>query len=153
MSYTNQRRRGPYATKACTNCRNKHLKCSEGVICTNCASHNHQCIYVKSYKKRGPRTVNKSIYVFESNFDEVASIEQEHTSTEYQFNTFIPSYFIEESQPIQNNFFLNQVDIDTNYIMPNSSNSPVNNSNTFSLLNNSFPSSIASNLYCSFGPF
>ncbi|CAG8827402.1 26965_t:CDS:2, partial [Gigaspora margarita] len=58
------------------------------------------------YKR--PRTVNKSIYVFESNFDEVASIEQEHTSTEYQFNTFIPSYFIEESQPIQNNFFLNQ---------------------------------------------
>ncbi|CAG8502863.1 9225_t:CDS:1 [Gigaspora margarita] len=151
MSYSSQRR-GPYATKACTNCRKKHLKCSEGVICANCASHNLQCIYVKSNKKRGPRTVNRSIYVLESNFDEAASIEQEHISTEYQFNTLIPSYIIEEPQPIQNDFFLNQVDIDTNYIMPNS-NSSANYSNTFSLLNNPFPSSIVSNLYYSFGSF
>ncbi|CAG8774964.1 3843_t:CDS:1 [Gigaspora rosea] len=193
MSYSNQRRRGPYATKACTNCRKKHLKCCEGVICTNCASHNLQCIYVKSNKKRGPRTVNRSIYVSENNFNDTASIEQKHTSTEYQFSrlipsyfieepqpiqsdffslnqvnintnyimssnnsteyqfsTFIPSYFIEEPHPIQNDFFLKQVDIDTNYINNNSS---VNYSNTFSLPDNYFPSSIASNLYYSFRSF
>ncbi|CAG8568186.1 24744_t:CDS:1 [Gigaspora margarita] len=145
MSYSSRRRRGPYATKACTNCRKKHLKCSEGVTCTNCASHNLQCIYVKSINKRGPRTVNRSIYVFESNFDEAASIEQEHTSNEYQFSTFIPSYSIEEPQPIQSDFFLNQVDIDTDYIMA-SNNSSVNYSNSFSLLNNSFHSSIEESL-------
>ncbi|CAG8815403.1 42361_t:CDS:1, partial [Gigaspora margarita] len=137
MSYSSRRRRGPYATKACTNCRKKHLKCSEGVNCTNCLSHNLQCIYDKSIKKRGPRTFNRSIYVFESNFDETASIEQEHTSTEYQLSTFIPSSFIEEPQPIQIDFFLNQVEINTDYIMANN-NSSVNYSNSFSLPNNSF---------------
>ncbi|CAG8836666.1 25276_t:CDS:1 [Gigaspora margarita] len=141
MSYSSRRQRGPYASKACTNCRKKHLKCSEGVNCVNCVSHNLQCIYDKSIRKRGPRTVNRSIYVFENNFDKTASIEQEHTSTEYQFNTFIPSYFIEEPQPIQSDFFLNQVDIDTDYIMVNN-NSSVDYSNSFSLLDNSFPSSI-----------
>ncbi|CAG8731296.1 12492_t:CDS:2, partial [Gigaspora rosea] len=133
--------RGPYATKACTNCRKKHLKCSEEVNCTNCVSHNLQCIYDKSIKKRGPRTVNRSIYVFESNSDETASIEQKQTSTKYQFSSFIPPCFAEEPQPIQIDFFLNQVDIDTDYIMENN-NSSVNYSNSFSLLNNSFPSSI-----------
>ncbi|RIB15970.1 hypothetical protein C2G38_2038944 [Gigaspora rosea] len=141
MSFSSRRRRGPYATKACTNCRKNHLKCSEGVNCTNCVSHNLQCIYDKSIKKRGPRTVNRSIYIFKSNFDETASIEQEHTSAEYQFSTFIPSYFIEEPQPIQSDFFLNQVDIDTDYMMANN-NSSVNYSNSFSLLNNFFPSTI-----------
>ncbi|CAG8796310.1 4352_t:CDS:1, partial [Gigaspora margarita] len=129
MSYSSRRRRGPYAIKACTNCRKKHLKCSEGVNCTNCLLHNLQCIYDKSIKKRGPRTVNRSIYVFESNFDETESIEQEHTSTEYQFSPFIPSYFIQEPQTIQSDFFLNQEDIDTVYIMANN-NSSVNFSNS-----------------------
>ncbi|KAF0483897.1 hypothetical protein F8M41_023179 [Gigaspora margarita] len=137
MSYSSRRRRGPYAIKASTNCRKKHLKCSEGVNCTNCLSHNLQCIYDKSIKKRGPRKVNRSIYVFENNFYETASIEQEHTPTEYQFSTFIPSYFIEEPQPIQSDFFLNQVDINIDYIMANN-NSTVNYSNSFSLPNNSF---------------
>ncbi|CAG8692356.1 18168_t:CDS:1 [Gigaspora margarita] len=127
MSYSGRRQRGPYAINACINCRRKHIKCSEGIICTNCASHNLQCIYVKSVKKRGPRTVNN----FESNFDEAASIEQEHTliSTEYQFNTFTP--YFKELQPIQTDFFRNQVHIGTNFIMQN--NIPVNYNDTFSL--------------------
>ncbi|CAG8474313.1 5629_t:CDS:2 [Gigaspora rosea] len=154
MNPYNELLRGRYATNACTNCRKRHLKCSEGTTCTNCALHNLECIYIKPVKKRGPRTVNESTYVFENNFDDTASIEQEHslTSTGYQFSTFTPSYVVEEFQPIQSNFFLSQEYTDTIYVMPNN-NIPVNFSSIFFLPINYSSSSIVSNLDYLFGPF
>ncbi|CAG8624057.1 34827_t:CDS:2 [Gigaspora margarita] len=53
------------ATNACTNCRKKHVKCSEETICTYCASHNLKCIYVNLVKKRGPKAANRPANVFE----------------------------------------------------------------------------------------
>ncbi|KAF0436097.1 fungal-specific transcription factor domain protein [Gigaspora margarita] len=49
----------------------------------------------------------------------------------------------EEPQLIQSGVFPNQVYIDTNYMMPNNS-TPINFSDTFPLLNNSFSSSFSS---------
>ncbi|CAG8641394.1 28206_t:CDS:1 [Dentiscutata erythropus] len=158
MSYSGQRRRGSYATKACTNCRKKHIKCSEGVTCTYCASHSLQCTYAKSFKKRGPKAENRAANGFENYFYEAINTEQDHvlTSNEFQFGVSIPYYFngSEEPQPIQSDFFPYQVHIDANYIMQND-NTPVNFSDTFSLPNNSSSSpsssSIASNLDYLFG--
>ncbi|CAG8577166.1 11972_t:CDS:2, partial [Dentiscutata heterogama] len=107
MPHSSGQLRGPYATTACTNCRRKHAKCSEEVTCTYCISHGLKCVYVKSVKKRGPKTTNKS-NGFESNFNETVNIEQDHTfnSNEIQFSKFIPPYFNygEELQPIQNEY-------------------------------------------------
>ncbi|RIB30696.1 hypothetical protein C2G38_2053069, partial [Gigaspora rosea] len=52
MPCSNRPKRGRYATNACTSCRKKHLKCSEGTTCTNCALHNLECVYIKPLKKR-----------------------------------------------------------------------------------------------------
>ncbi|CAG8802179.1 27776_t:CDS:2, partial [Gigaspora margarita] len=116
MSHSSGQQRGPYVTTACTNCRRKHTKCSEEATCAYCASHNLKCTYVKSGKKRGPKATKRTDNVFESNFDEAANIEQEHTFTlaEYQFCTSIPSYFNyfnydQEPQPMQSDFFSNQL--------------------------------------------
>ncbi|CAG8739278.1 25136_t:CDS:2 [Dentiscutata erythropus] len=58
MPFLNQRQqRGRYATNACTNCRKKHIKCSEETTC-------------------------KSVNVFECNFDKVPNIEHENTLTQ-----------------------------------------------------------------------
>ncbi|CAG8474293.1 hypothetical protein C2G38_2317485 [Gigaspora rosea] len=51
-----RRQRSPYVTKACTNCRQKHAKCSGKAICKYCMLHNLECIFIDSGKKRGPRT-------------------------------------------------------------------------------------------------
>ncbi|RIB02794.1 hypothetical protein C2G38_1990873 [Gigaspora rosea] len=48
--------RSTYVKLACTNCRVKKAKCSGESICTNCKRHNHECIYVKLNKKRGPKS-------------------------------------------------------------------------------------------------
>ncbi|CAG8596511.1 44465_t:CDS:2 [Gigaspora margarita] len=124
MSHSSGQQRGPYMTMACTNCRRRHTKCSEEATCTYCATRNLKCTYVKSGKKRGPKATKRTNNVFESNFDEAANIEQEQpfTLTENQFNTSIPSYFnySQEPQPMQSDFFSNQICTDTNYIMPNS---------------------------------
>ncbi|CAG8781368.1 26305_t:CDS:1 [Gigaspora margarita] len=139
MSHSSGQQRGPYVTMACTNCRRRHTKCSEEAICTYCATRNLKCIYVKSGKKRGPKATKSTNNVFESNFDEAANIEQEQpfTLAENQFNTSIPSYFnySQEPQPMQSDFFSNQICTDTNYIMPNS-NTSINFSDMFFLPNN-----------------
>ncbi|CAG8722675.1 8776_t:CDS:2, partial [Dentiscutata erythropus] len=113
----------------CTNCRKKHIKCSEGVTCTYCASYNLQCTYAKSFKKRGPKAANRATNGFENYFYEAVNTEQDHvlTSNEFQFGVSTPYYFngSEEPQPIQSDFFPYQVHIDTNYIMQNN-NTPVN---------------------------
>ncbi|RIB15976.1 hypothetical protein C2G38_2318034 [Gigaspora rosea] len=147
MPCSNRPKRGRYATNACTSCRKKHLKCSEGTICTNCTLHSFECVYIKPLKKRGPRTANRSTYVFESNFGDIASVEQEHslTSTGHQFSSFTPSFGIEGFQQIQSNFFRNQEYIDAIYAMSNN-NKPVNFSSTFFLPIKYSSSSIASNL-------
>ncbi|CAG8825829.1 35750_t:CDS:1, partial [Racocetra persica] len=105
MSFSNRQQRGHYATNACTNCKTKHAKCFEEAICTNCASHNLECIYVKPVKKRGPKAANRSANVFEDNSGEVPNIEREHSST--QFSVPIPFYldYNEEFQSIQNSCF------------------------------------------------
>ncbi|CAG8735199.1 22497_t:CDS:2, partial [Racocetra persica] len=94
----------------------KHAKCSEEAICTNCASHNLECIYVKPVKKRGPKAANRSTNVFEDNSDKAPNIEQEHSST--QFSVSIPFYldynYNEEFYPIQSGCFSH---INTNDIM------------------------------------
>ncbi|KAF0483903.1 nuclear protein [Gigaspora margarita] len=53
MSSCKQRRH--YVTKACTNCRRKHGKCTGKATCKYCAEHNLECIFIDSGKKRGPR--------------------------------------------------------------------------------------------------
>ncbi|CAG8644749.1 12220_t:CDS:1 [Gigaspora margarita] len=60
MSFLCQRKkqRGPYATKACTNCQRKHIRCSGKATCNHCALHGIECIFTNSGKKRGPRTSN-----------------------------------------------------------------------------------------------
>ncbi|CAG8721976.1 17247_t:CDS:1, partial [Dentiscutata heterogama] len=142
------KRRGPYATEACTNCRKKHVKCSEEATCTYCASNNLKCTYVKSVKKRGPKTTNRLANVFENYLGECENIEQEYTLTltEHQFGMPIPLYlnYNEEFRLIQTSFFPH-INIDS--ITPNN-NTLINFSNTFSLPNNNPPSlaSIVSNL-------
>ncbi|CAG8779522.1 4188_t:CDS:1 [Racocetra persica] len=144
MSYSNKQRRGRYATNACTNCRKKHIKCSEEATCTHCALQNLKCTYSKPVKKRGPKV---SANVFESNSDKASNIE--HKNTLIQFSEPIPfclDYnYNEEYQAIQNYLFSH---INTNNILLNN-NAPVNFfGNTFSLPKNLSPdsSSIASNL-------
>ncbi|RIB15974.1 hypothetical protein C2G38_2191176 [Gigaspora rosea] len=147
MPCSNRPKRSSYATNACTSCRKKHLKCSEGTTCTNCTLHNLECVYIKPLKKRGPRTVNRSTCVFESNFGETASIEQEYslTSTGHQFSSPTSSYIIDESLQIQSNFVRDQEYIDNIYAMSNNY-MTVNFSSTSFLPNNYSSSSIASNL-------
>ncbi|CAG8722137.1 5077_t:CDS:1 [Cetraspora pellucida] len=141
MSYLNQQKRGRYATNACTNCRKRHVKCSQGTTCKNCASHNIMCIYTKP-KKRGPKVSSGSVNGFESNFGEDASIEQENalTSLGYIFCGFIPIY-----PDYNEDLFPNQIHFDT--IMPNNG-MPDNINDTHTLP--SCTSSIASNLDCPF---
>ncbi|CAG8811994.1 40361_t:CDS:1, partial [Gigaspora margarita] len=55
-----------YVTKACTNCQQKHAKCSGKEPCECCALHNLECTFIDSGKKRGPKTNGKlpeQIYV------------------------------------------------------------------------------------------
>ncbi|RIB09586.1 hypothetical protein C2G38_2208529 [Gigaspora rosea] len=61
MSFLCQERqqRGPYATKACTNCRQKHAKCTGEAPCERCTRLNLVCIFNESGKKRGPKKNNK----------------------------------------------------------------------------------------------
>ncbi|CAG8827795.1 41200_t:CDS:1, partial [Gigaspora margarita] len=62
MSFSRQQRsrrqqqRGTYVTKACTNCQQKHAKCSGRVTCERCTLRNLECTFIGSSKKRGPKT-------------------------------------------------------------------------------------------------
>ncbi|RIB15979.1 hypothetical protein C2G38_2038951 [Gigaspora rosea] len=79
-----RRQRSPYVTKACTNCRQRHTKCSGETICKYCMLRNLECIFIDSGKKRGPRTkyrlrtdsrLFEENYIFngsEINFDEIS---------------------------------------------------------------------------------
>ncbi|KAF0512245.1 Zn2-C6 fungal-type DNA-binding domain [Gigaspora margarita] len=66
MSFLHQERhqrrrqqRGPYTTKACTNCQQKHAKCSGEATCKRCTQHNLVCTFNDSGKKRGPKKNGK----------------------------------------------------------------------------------------------
>ncbi|RIB02399.1 hypothetical protein C2G38_2227927 [Gigaspora rosea] len=50
-----RQQRGPYTTKACTNCRQKHAKCTGEVPCERCTRLNIVCTFSVSSKKRGPK--------------------------------------------------------------------------------------------------
>ncbi|CAG8672884.1 2551_t:CDS:2, partial [Gigaspora margarita] len=79
---------------ACTNCQQKHAKCSGGATCKRCAQHNLVCTFNDSVKRRGPKKNVKhpeQIYVPnspENDFYETSMLssvilnpEQGHTST------------------------------------------------------------------------
>ncbi|CAG8573435.1 28268_t:CDS:1 [Dentiscutata erythropus] len=61
MSFLCQERqqRGPYVTKACTNCQKKHAKCTGGAVCKRCTQRNLECTFIDSGKKRGPKKNDK----------------------------------------------------------------------------------------------
>ncbi|CAG8717662.1 19795_t:CDS:1, partial [Gigaspora rosea] len=65
---------------ACTNCQQKHAKCSGGAICKRCTLRNLECTFIDSGKKRGPKTDGKysvQVYVsngFENGFDGISSV-------------------------------------------------------------------------------
>ncbi|CAG8438508.1 185_t:CDS:1 [Scutellospora calospora] len=49
------RPRGPYTKKACTNCQQRHVKCSGKATCERCTLYKIECTFIES-KKRGPKT-------------------------------------------------------------------------------------------------
>ncbi|CAG8804867.1 3459_t:CDS:1, partial [Dentiscutata erythropus] len=61
MSFPRQQRRGFYVTKACTNCKQKHAKCSGRATCERCTLRNLECTFIESGKKRGPKTNRKHL--------------------------------------------------------------------------------------------
>ncbi|KAF0447476.1 Cutinase transcription factor 1 alpha [Gigaspora margarita] len=59
-----RQRRGFYVTRACTNCKEKHAKCSGGATCERCTLRNLECTFIDSGKKRGPKTDGKHAVQF-----------------------------------------------------------------------------------------
>ncbi|CAG8712588.1 14829_t:CDS:2 [Gigaspora margarita] len=49
---------------ACTNCKEKHAKCSGGATCERCTLRNLECTFIDSGKKRGPKTDGKHAVQF-----------------------------------------------------------------------------------------
>ncbi|CAG8840263.1 45616_t:CDS:2, partial [Gigaspora margarita] len=45
----------PNTAKACTNCQQTHVKCSEETTCKRCTQHRLVCTFNDSGKKRGPK--------------------------------------------------------------------------------------------------
>ncbi|CAG8740638.1 hypothetical protein C2G38_2291505 [Gigaspora rosea] len=89
-----RQQRGPYTAKACTNCRQKHAKCSAETTCKRCTQRNLVCTFNDSGKKRGPKKNGKyseQVYVLngpENDFYETSMLssaipnpEQSHTPT------------------------------------------------------------------------
>ncbi|KAF0507674.1 hypothetical protein F8M41_018960 [Gigaspora margarita] len=89
-----QRRRGFYVTRACTNCQQKHAKCSGSAMCKRCTLRNLECTFIDSGKKRGPKTDGKySVQVYgpndsQTDFDRISMLSsvipnsvQSHAST------------------------------------------------------------------------
>ncbi|RIB09587.1 hypothetical protein C2G38_2044191 [Gigaspora rosea] len=93
MSFSRQQRRrrrqqrSSCVTKACTNCQQKHTKCSGRVTCERCALRNLGCTFIESIKKRGPKTdsiLNGSKNDFGGIFmpsSAIPNLVQGHTST------------------------------------------------------------------------
>ncbi|CAG8677992.1 9126_t:CDS:1 [Cetraspora pellucida] len=103
-----QQRRGPYATKACANCRQKHIRCSGTAPCKHCTLRNIECVFINSGKKRGPKTPSS-----------ITPNAKSHASSfPQQLDNYIPFYFIPYSafqinvseEPVQ---FFNQA----NYVV------------------------------------
>ncbi|CAG8747331.1 19406_t:CDS:1, partial [Racocetra persica] len=128
-----QQRRGPYATKACANCQQRHIRCSGQAPCKHCTLRNIECVFINSGKKRGPKTLSSitpNVKGHESNFSQ-------------HLDNYIPFYFIpfdafqinvsEESVPL-----FNQV----NYVIQDLT-SDLYQNNTFDLHNHT---TISSNL-------
>ncbi|CAG8602883.1 11759_t:CDS:1, partial [Dentiscutata heterogama] len=147
------KKRGPYTTKACTNCRKKHAKCTGKAFCERCTRLNLECTFDNSGQKRGPKKNGKlseevnDLNDLRNDFDRnpmlvsaVSNAMQSHVSTlssplgypqPNNFDEFI-HYDAYDEQTIQDfqevGRFLYQTRTDTEYIMPN--NDLLNNSST-----------------------
>ncbi|CAG8549756.1 61_t:CDS:1, partial [Scutellospora calospora] len=108
-----RRQRGPYATKACTNCKQKHIRCSGNAPCNHCKLHNLECIFINSGKRRGPKT--KSTLSSVSNVQDHVSVntQQSNNNGDIIFY-FIPYFVLQEPVPL-----LNQVLLDTDHLVQN----------------------------------
>ncbi|CAG8783641.1 hypothetical protein C2G38_2227933 [Gigaspora rosea] len=138
-----RQQRGPYTTKACTNCQQKHAKCTGEVPCERCTRLNLVCTFSDSGKKRGPKKNAKlpeEVYALNNlrnDFDRthmqffvISDAVQGHTSTlssptgypeqSYGIAHFSDSYeeqnvpAFQEVCPV-----LYQASIDAGYVMPN----------------------------------
>ncbi|KAF0487831.1 hypothetical protein F8M41_022499 [Gigaspora margarita] len=139
MSLCEQRqKRGPYVTKACTNCQQKRVKCTGKATCKNCTIRNLECNFIDSGKKRGPPkkrklgTDNRSLeqnYILngsELNFDgtfiittisHVLTSPNSHNNIAFysdSYNEFQHIYNFQENAP-----FLYQTLTNTGYIYNN----------------------------------
>ncbi|CAG8573477.1 28271_t:CDS:2 [Dentiscutata erythropus] len=89
-----RKKRGPYTTKACTNCRQKHAKCTGKAFCERCTRLNLVCTFDDSGQKRGPKKngkLSEEVYVpndLRNDFDRnpmlvsaVSNAVQSHVST------------------------------------------------------------------------
>ncbi|CAG8548181.1 6278_t:CDS:1 [Racocetra fulgida] len=83
LSYQQQRRRGPYASKACNNCRQKHVKCSGKAPCKHCTLRNLECVFTNLDRKRGPKTDFTLPSVIPNVQDHESSTPQQHNYIGY----------------------------------------------------------------------
>ncbi|KAF0512244.1 Ubiquinone biosynthesis O-methyltransferase [Gigaspora margarita] len=120
-----RQQRGPYATKACTNCRQKRSKCTGEVPCERCTRLNIVCAFSDLGKKRGPKKNVKP--------SETLSSPTGHPQQPYDIDGFthysdsyeeqnVPAF--QEVCPV-----LYQASIDTGNVMPN--NNLLENNNAF----------------------
>ncbi|CAG8685526.1 24_t:CDS:1 [Gigaspora margarita] len=152
-----RQQRGPYVTKACTNCRQKHAKCTGEVPCERCTRLNLVCTFSASGKKRGPKKNNKlleevySLDNLRNDFDRthmqffvISDAVQGHASTQLSptgysqqpydidgFTHYSASYEEQNVPAFQEVCpVLYQASIDTGNVMPNNNlldNAPTNN--------------------------
>ncbi|KAF0554878.1 dna-binding protein crea [Gigaspora margarita] len=101
-----QQRRGFYVTRACTNCQQKHTKCSGRAICKRCMLRNLECIFIDSGKRRGPKTNSKhlgQVYVFndpENDLDGTSTLSSVvHNTVQGHASTLSSSYGYPQQQP------------------------------------------------------
>ncbi|CAG8528324.1 26907_t:CDS:1, partial [Racocetra persica] len=101
----------PYVTKACTNCQDKHKRCSGRATCNHCTLFNLNCIFVDSGKKRGPKKNHRPLeqnYIFNGagfNFDETSMLFS-NTSNLVQIHALFPfgNQLNASQQPPDNNY-------------------------------------------------
>ncbi|CAG8583420.1 10662_t:CDS:1 [Dentiscutata heterogama] len=55
-----------YVSKACTNCKRQHIKCSLHFPCTNCVKRKFECVFTNSSKRRGRKPKHKRVDVISS---------------------------------------------------------------------------------------
>ncbi|CAG8719502.1 43769_t:CDS:2 [Gigaspora margarita] len=154
-----------YERIACTNCQQKHAKCSGGATCERCILRNLECTFIDSGKKRGPKTNGKNpgqVYVlnsYENDFDRtfVLSSIILNAMQEHKLILTSPSGHLQQQSDIIDEFthfneeqnihafqevspFSYQARTDAGYIMQNNNlvDNMYNNNEIFFLYNNLF---------------